>query len=214
MAKLYFYYSAMNAGKTTTLLQASYNYRERAMNTVIFSPYLDTRFSREKVVSRIGIESEAVVFDDEFDFVRYVDAYNRFKDEPLHCMLIDECNLLSHEQVLQLCHIVDFHDIPILCYGLRTNYMGKCFEGSQALLGLADELIELKAICHCGKKASMNLRVDEDGNVIDEGKEVVIGGNDKYVSVCRKHFFLKDTGKFVKPKNEPAVNYLNLDEQL
>ena len=214
MAKLYFYYSAMNAGKTTTLLQASYNYRERAMNTMIFSPSIDDRYDRDKVVSRIGIESEAVLFDKDFDFSRYFDAYQRFKKETLHCLLVDESQFLTYEQVLQLCHIVDFHHLPILCYGLRTNYMGKSFEGSAALLSLADELVELKAICHCGSKANMTLRVGEDGKVIEEGEEIDIGGNEKYVSVCRKHFFLKDIGEFIQPICKPAINYLNLDDSL
>lgn len=212
MAKLYFYYSSMNAGKTTTLLQASYNYRERGMTTVIFTPAFDDRFAKHKVVSRIGVQSDAVDFDQDFDFVQYFEAYKRFKKAKMDCILLDEAQFLSEDQVEQLAHIVDFHDLPVLCYGLRTNHMGYAFEGSKHLLAIADELVELKAICHCGRKANMTLKVDEDGQVVEQGAEVEIGGNERYISVCRKHFYLQDTGKFVKPKDEKPFNYMKMDE--
>lgn len=187
MAKLYFYYSSMNAGKSTALLQASYNYRERGMNTVVLAPSLDDRYGQGVVTSRIGLQSEAGAIRPEEDLFATVGALNA--EEPLHCVLIDEAQFLSKEQVLQLGRISDILDIPVLAYGLRTDFRGEPFEGSKYLLAIADNLKEIKAICHCGSKATMVIRQDQDGNVITSGESVEIGGNDRYVSMCRKHFY-------------------------
>ncbi len=187
MAKLYFYYSSMNAGKSTSLLQASYNYRERGMNTVILTPSVDTRYGEGVVTSRIGLQAEAMVVGAEEDlFVRVTKMNNA---ETLHCVLVDEAQFLSRKQVLQLALICDHLDIPVLAYGLRTDFRGEPFEGSKYLLAIADNLKEIKAICHCGSKATMVIRHDEKGNVITSGESVEIGGNDRYVSMCRKHFY-------------------------
>tara|TARA_B110000459_G_C16439390_1_gene415564 strand:+ start:61 stop:645 length:585 start_codon:yes stop_codon:yes gene_type:complete len=187
MAKLYFYYSSMNAGKSTALLQASYNYRERGMNTLVLAPTLDDRYGRGLVTSRIGLQSKAVsILPDEDLFAR---VSSLIVEKPLHCVLIDEAQFLSKKQVLQLGRISDHLDIPVLAYGLRTDFQGEPFEGSKYLLAIADNLKEIKAICHCGSKATMVIRQDPDGNVITSGKSVEIGGNDRYVSMCRKHFY-------------------------
>jgi thymidine kinase len=187
MAKLYFYYSSMNAGKSTALLQASYNYRERGMNTLVLAPTLDDRYGTGLVTSRIGLQSEAVsILPDEDLFAR---VSSLIVEKPLHCVLIDEAQFLSKKQVLQLGRISDHLDIPVLAYGLRTDFQGEPFEGSKYLLAIADNLKEIKAICHCGSKATMVIRQDPDGNVITSGKSVEIGGNDRYVSMCRKHFY-------------------------
>jgi thymidine kinase len=187
MAKLYFYYSSMNAGKSTALLQASYNYRERGMNTVVLTPSLDDRYGQGVVTSRIGLQSEAGAIKPDEDLFDSVSSLNA--QEPLHCVLIDEAQFLSKQQVLQLGRISDLLDIPVLAYGLRTDFRGEPFEGSKYLLAIADNLKEIKAICHCGSKATMVIRQDEDGNVITSGESVEIGGNDRYVSMCRKHFY-------------------------
>ena len=187
MAKLYFYYSSMNAGKSTALLQASYNYRERGMNTLVLAPTLDDRYGTGLVTSRIGLQSKAVsILPDEDLFAR---VSSLIVEKPLHCVLIDEAQFLSKKQVLQLGRISDHLDIPLLAYGLRTDFQGEPFEGSKYLLAIADNLKEIKAICHCGSKATMVIRQDPDGNVITSGKSVQIGGNDRYVSMCRKHFY-------------------------
>ena len=187
MAKLYFYYSSMNAGKSTALLQASYNYKERGMNTLVLAPTLDDRYGTGLVTSRIGLQSEAVsILPDEDLFAR---VSSLIVEKPLHCVLIDEAQFLSKKQVLQLGRISDHLDIPVLAYGLRTDFQGEPFEGSKYLLAIADNLKEIKAICHCGSKATMVIRQDPDGNVITSGKSVEIGGNDRYVSMCRKHFY-------------------------
>ena len=186
MAKLYFYYSSMNAGKSTSLLQSSYNYRERGMNTLVLAPELDDRYGVGTVKSRIGLESEATTFrnsDNLFDIVS-----SRLANEPLHCVLIDEAQFLTSEQVFQLGEVSDSLNVPVLAYGLRTDFQGEPFEGSKYLLAWADTLNELKAICHCGRKAIMVLRMDAEGNAVTEGSQVEIGGNDRYVSMCRKHF--------------------------
>ena len=186
MAKLYFYYSSMNAGKSTALLQSSYNYKERGMNTLVLAPRLDDRFGVGKVTSRIGIESEATTFGtdtDLFELIRERDA-----EESLHCVLVDEAQFLTREQVFALGEVTDTLSIPVLAYGLRTDFQGEPFEGSKYLLAWADNLKELKAICHCGSKATMVLRLDGDGNAVTEGSQVEIGGNDRYISMCRKHF--------------------------
>ncbi len=186
MAKLYFYYSSMNAGKSTALLQSSYNYRERGMNTVVLAPAFDDRYGVGKVTSRIGLEAAATTFskgDNLFDIITAC-----VNEDPLHCILIDEAQFLTKEQVSQLGDITDDMNIPVLAYGLRTDFQGEPFEGSKYLLAWSDNLKELKAICHCGSKATMVIRLDEDGNAITHGSQVEIGGNDRYISMCRKHF--------------------------
>jgi thymidine kinase len=186
MAKLYFYYSSMNAGKSTALLQSSYNYRERGMQTLVLAPDFDNRYGVGKVTSRIGLESAATTFRSDEDLFKLVSR--KFDDAPLHCVLIDEAQFLTKEQVHQLGDVTDELDIPVLAYGLRTDFQGEPFEGSKYLLAWADNLKELKAICFCGGKATMVIRLDEDGNAITQGSQVEIGGNDRYVSMCRKHF--------------------------
>jgi len=186
MAKLYFYYSSMNAGKSTALLQSSYNYRERGMNTLVLAPQLDDRFGVGKVKSRIGIETKATTFANDTDLLKLIDRSHRA--EPLHCVLVDEAQFLTRDQVFQLSEVTDKLKIPVLAYGLRTDFQGEPFEGSKYLLAWSDNLKELKAICHCGTKATMVLRLDGDGNAVTEGSQVEIGGNDRYVSMCRKHF--------------------------
>ncbi len=189
MAKLFFYYSAMNAGKTTTLLQSSYNYRERGMETLLYTPALDTRYGSGRVASRIGLASEAVAFDRSFDFFKEIGHQKQVLSK-LACILVDEAQFLTKTQVQQLCQVVDHLHLPVLAYGLRTDFLGNTFEGSHALLALAEELIEIKTICHCGRKATMTARVDENGVRIKEGAQVEIGGNDRYVALCRQHFSL------------------------
>jgi thymidine kinase len=186
MAKLYFYYSAMNAGKSTTLLQSSFNYQERGMNTLLFTAAIDDRYGKSVISSRIGLKANAVTFDSNLDL--FVKIADELKNRPLHCILVDEAQFLNHEQVKQLCSVADSLKIPVLCYGLRTDFQANLFEGSKWLLALADEIIELKTICKCGSKATMNLRVDENGNAVQEGASIEIGGNDRYIALCRKHF--------------------------
>ncbi|MEH0688737.1 thymidine kinase [Vibrio cholerae] len=186
MAQMYFYYSAMNAGKSTTLLQSSFNYQERGMTPVIFTAALDDRYGIGKVSSRIGLQSDAQLFRAETDLFAEIKALN--EQQKRHCILVDECQFLTKEQVYQLTEVVDKLHIPVLCYGLRTDFLGELFEGSKYLLSWADKLIELKTICHCGRKANMVIRTDEEGNAIAHGDQVAIGGNDKYVSVCREHY--------------------------
>lgn len=186
MAKLHFYYSAMNAGKTTTLLQSNYNYQERGMNTLLFIPSIDTRHALGIISSRIGLQNEAHAFEKEFDFFTFVK--NHIQKQKISCILIDEAQFLSREQVYQLTSIVDELKIPVLAYGLRSDFMGEPFEGSKYLLALAEEITEIKTICHCGRKATMNARIDENGYVLREGEQVEIGGNDRYIALCRKHY--------------------------
>ena len=187
MAKLHFYYSAMNAGKTTTLLQSSYNYRERGLKTLLFKPEVDTREGKGFISSRIGLQADAIEFTSGFDFFDYVEKHITRETKPA-CILVDEVHFISKSQVLQLAKIVDTFNIPVLCYGLRTDFMGEPFEGSKYLLGLAEELTEIKTICHCGRKATMNVRIDSYGRPVREGEQIEIGGNDRYISTCRKHF--------------------------
>jgi len=186
MAKLYFYYSSMNAGKSTALLQSSYNYKERGMNTLVLAPRLDDRYGAGKVTSRIGIETEATAFERLDDLYTLIENQN--SEETLHCILIDEAQFLTRDQVFQLSDVTDKLNIPVLAYGLRTDFQGEPFEGSKYLLAWSDNLKELKAICHCGSKATMVLRLDGDGNAVTEGSQVEIGGNDRYISMCREHF--------------------------
>lgn len=187
MAKLYFYYSAMNAGKTTTLLQSAHNYHERGMRTLILTPKLDNRFGEGLVASRIGLQARGTVFtrDDDLQALTEADIAAR---GPLHCVLVDEAQFLSKRQVWQVTEIVDKLGIPVLAYGLRTDFRGELFEGSQYLLAWADNLVEIKTICHSGRKATMVLRVDENGRAISDGPQVEIGGNERYVSVSRGEF--------------------------
>ncbi|ASK78559.1 thymidine kinase [Paraphotobacterium marinum] len=184
MAQLYFYYSTMNAGKSTNLLQASFNYKERGLNSLIYTAKIDTRFGESKVSSRIGLSEKAFTFDKNTDFYKSISE----KDFKLDCLLIDESQFLTKSQVLQLSNVVDMLDIPVLCYGLRTDFQGELFEGSQYLLAWSDKLVELKTICFCGRKANMVLRQTEDGTPIREGSQIDIGGNEKYISLCRKHY--------------------------
>lgn len=186
MAKLYFYYSSMNAGKSTALLQSSYNYRERGMKTLVLAPELDDRFGAGKVTSRIGIEAEAHTFRQADDLFQLVTS--RIESEPIHCVLVDEAQFLTRDQVFQLGEVTDQLNIPVLAYGLRTDFQGEPFEGSKYLLAWSDNLKELKAICHCGTKATMVVRLDQDGKAVTQGSQIEIGGNDRYVSLCRKHF--------------------------
>ena len=187
MAKLFFYYSAMNAGKTTSLLQSSYNYQERGMNTLTFIPDFDNRYEAGKITSRIGLQCDAFAFAKEFNFFDYITEQITVIPN-LKCILVDEAQFLTKAQVKQLCKLIDKVNLPVLCYGLRTDFLGELFEGSRYLLAWADELIELKTICHCGRKAIMNTRVNAQGQMLQEGAQIEIGGNDRYISVCRKHF--------------------------
>ncbi|KLN96730.1 thymidine kinase [Moellerella wisconsensis] len=186
MAQLYFYYSAMNAGKSTSLLQSSYNYKERGMRALIFTAEIDTRFAQGKVVSRIGLSADALLFSPQTDMAEAIKTENN--NQKVHCVLIDECQFLTKQQVEQLCEIVDNVDIPVLCYGLRTDFSGELFSGSQYLLAWSDKLVELKTVCWCGRKAGRVLRIGSDGIPVYEGAQVDIGGNEKYISVCRKHY--------------------------
>jgi len=186
VAKLYFYYSAMNAGKTTLLLQSAHNYRERGMRPLLFTPALDDRYRVGVIRSRIGLESDAVVFGREDDLFAHVEG--DLDEQNIHCVLVDEAQFLTRDQVFQLTEIVDRLNIPVLCFGLRTDFQGELFEGSRYLLAWADQLEELKTICHTGKKATMVVRVDENGYALREGSQVEIGGNERYVSVSRKEF--------------------------
>lgn len=189
MAKLYFYYSAMNAGKSTVLLQSAYNYNERGMDALLYTPEIDTRFGKGKISSRIGLSSEAVPFNNTFNL--YEHAKKACLENPnIKCILIDEAQFLTKDQVKQLTDIVDKIDLPVLAYGLRSDFLGEPFEGSKYLLVWADNLIEIKTICHCGKKAMMNARIDEQGKVIKTGEQIQIGGNERYIAVCRRHYKL------------------------
>ena len=192
MAKLYFYYSAMNAGKTTTLLQSAHNYHERGMRTLILTPQLDDRYGTGVVASRIGLQAQGRIFDREDDLqaiVRHdIASHASTSSGALHCVLVDEAQFLTKAQVWQLGEIVDRLGIPVLSYGLRTDFRGELFEGSQYLLAWADNLVELKTICHTGKKATMVVRVDERGRALTQGPQKEIGGNDRYISVSRAEF--------------------------
>ena len=186
MAKLYFYYASMNAGKSTTLLQADFNYRERGMATMLWTAALDTRPAGRPIASRIGLEAGAHLFGGKTDL--WAEVMDEHRSTPLACVLIDEAQFLSPRQVWQCARLADEGGIPVLCYGLRTDFKGELFPGSAVLLGIADELIELKAVCHCGRKATMNLRLDEKGAPISEGAQTEIGGNERYAALCRRHF--------------------------
>lgn len=192
MAKLYFYYSSMNAGKSTTLLQADFNYRERGMDTMLWTAAIDNRYDTGAISSRIGLRADAHMFAPETDL--WADVNAEAAQRSLACVLVDEAQFLSRDQVLQLARLADEANIPIVTYGLRTDFQAELFPGSAALLGIADTLVELKAVCECGRKATMNLRVDVDGNAVKEGAQTEVGGNDRYVALCRKHFMEKVRG--------------------
>ncbi|TWT81942.1 Thymidine kinase [Planctomycetes bacterium CA13] len=186
MAKLYFYYSAMNAGKSTVLLQASYNYRERGMNTLILIPEIDHRDGVGKVTSRIGLSSEAITFNQVDNLFSVISSEHR--SQTLHAVFVDEAQFLTKLQVRQLSDVCDSLDIPVMTYGLRTDFLGHLFEGSEHLLAWSDTLSEIKTICHCGRKATMVLRIDAKGQPLKDGEQIQIGGNERYISVCRRHF--------------------------
>lgn len=186
MAKLYFNYSTMNAGKSTVLLQAAHNYRERGMVPYLITAQLDNRAGEGRIASRIGIAQGADTFHAKEDVFTKVAA--RLKSGPCACIFVDEAHFLTDRQVWQLARAVDDLGIPIMCYGLRVDFQGRLFPGSAALLALSDEMREIRTICHCGKKASMVIRKDAKGQVVREGAQVQIGGNESYVSLCRRHW--------------------------
>ncbi|WP_224815755.1 thymidine kinase [Hasllibacter sp. MH4015] len=186
MAKLYFHYSTMNAGKSTLLLQASYNYIERGMQTYLLTANFDDRAGMGKIGSRIGIEAEADTYTQSDDLYGKIAA--RLAAGPCACVLIDEAQWMTRDQVWQLARAVDDLNVPVMAYGLRVDFRGELFPGSAALLALADEMREVRTICHCGKKATMVIRVDENGDAIREGAQIEVGGNDRYISLCRRHF--------------------------
>ena len=201
MEKLFFNYSSMNAGKTTILLQSAHNYRERGLTPMLFTPKLDDRYGEGWIKSRIGLQARATIFTAEDDLFELTRA--QLEDRNIHCVLVDESQFLSRDQVYQLSEIVDRLDIPVLCFGLRTDFQGELFEGSKYLLAWADELSEIKTICHTGRKANMVVRVDDEGYALKEGAQVEIGGNERYVSVSRgefkRVFFGGQKIKFIEP---------------
>jgi thymidine kinase len=204
MAKLHFYYSAMNAGKTTTLLQSNYNYQERGMNTLLFIPSIDTRHALGIISSRIGLEAEAIPFQTSFEFFMYIQK--AIENEKISCILVDEAQFLTKRQVIELAQVADELKIPVLAYGLRSDFLGEPFEGSQYLLAWAEEITEIKTICHCGKKATMNARVNATGELAREGAQIEIGGNDRYIALCRKHFMAGEASPaFAKLERKLAV---------
>ena len=192
MAKLYFNYSSMNAGKSTMLLQANHNYIERGMNPRIYTSDLDNRFGKGEIVSRIGLKAKSNIFTSKTNIYR--DILNFSKNSIVDCVLIDEAQFLTQNQVSQLGKVVDELDIPVLTFGIRTDFQGNLFEGSKYLLAWADNLKEIKTVCHCGRKATMVLRLNAKGEVVSDGTQIEIGGDEKYVSVCRKHFIEKNIG--------------------
>jgi thymidine kinase len=199
MASLYFKYAAMNSGKSTQLLQAHYNYQERGMNPVAMTARLDDRYGAGKITARIGLDLDVDTFNATTDIFAYM--YRKSKEQKIDALLIDEAQFLSEAQVFQCARIVDELDIPVLCYGLKTDFMGRLFTGSEALLRLADNLEEIKTICWCGKKATQTARVTPDGIVVRQGQQIAIGGNDMYTSLCRKHF-MQGEARAVKNKSQ------------
>jgi len=186
MAKLYFYYAAMNAGKSATLLQADFNYRERGMRTLLFTAAFDDRFEPGKITSRIGLAAHAAAIDEDTDLFEEVGI--ELAESPVHAVLVDEAQWLTRAQVFQLAAVCDELNIPVVAYGLRTDFQAKLFPGSAALLAIADTLVELKAICACGRKATMNLRIDDQGYPVKQGEQIEVGGNERYVALCRRHY--------------------------
>ncbi|AKE45178.1 thymidine kinase [Escherichia coli O157 typing phage 13] len=186
MASLIFTYAAMNAGKSSSLLTAAHNYKERGMGVLVLKPAIDTRDSKGEIVSRIGIRQDANIITKDMDIFEFYKWAAAQKD--IHCVFVDEAQFLTTEKVYQLSRIVDVYNVPVMAYGLRTDFKGNLFEGSQALMAIADKLVELKGVCHCGKKATMVARVTEDGLPITDGSQIEIGDTDRYVSLCRKHW--------------------------
>ena len=216
MAKLFFNYSSMNAGKTTILLQSAHNYRERGLMPMLFTPKLDDRYGEGWIKSRIGLQARATIFTSEDDLFEITLA--QLEERNIHCVLVDEAQFLSRDQVYQLSEIVDRLNIPVLCFGLRTDFQGELFEGSKYLLAWADQLTEIKTICHTGRKANMVVRVDDEGYAIKEGAQLEIGGNERYVSVSRAEFKKVFIGgeriKFIEPvANEPDDGSAAEEEQ-
>ncbi|PCI06120.1 MAG: thymidine kinase [Hyphomicrobiales bacterium] len=192
MAKLYFSYSAMNAGKSTLLLQASYNYQERGMETLLLISAIENRSRQGEITSRIGLNQSADIFTNDDDIYEFIRA--RTEGKKIACIFIDEAQWMSGEQIWQLAKVVDELGIPIMCYGLRTDFQGKTFPGSAGLLAIADEIREVRTICWCGSKATMVVRLDGDGKPLEEGEQIFVGGNESYVSLCRKHWSKRDLG--------------------
>ena len=186
MAQLYFYYSAMNAGKSTALLQSAYNYKEMGMHPLLMTAALDNRYGVGSITSRIGLAEEADLFGSDTNLLQHID--DQYQQQKIDCVLIDESQFLTRQQVLQLTKVVDNLNVPVLCYGIRSDFQGELFTGSQHLLAWADKLIELKTVCWCGRKATMVVRKNAEGEVVTQGEQVHIGGNDTYQSLCRKHF--------------------------
>jgi thymidine kinase len=189
MAKLYFYYSAMNAGKSTVLLQSSYNYKERGMDTLLFVPAIDKRFGHGKIHSRIGLSADAIAIDENFNLLEYT-RLQKQTNPKIECVFVDEAQFLNKDQVMQLTEVVDSLNLPVLAYGIRSDFLGEPFTGSLYLLTWADNIVEIKTVCHCGKKATMNTRIDNQGKVVKKGEQIQIGGNERYIAMCRKHFKL------------------------
>ena len=192
MAKLYFNYSSMNAGKSTALLQANHNYLERGMKTMMFTFSEDNRFEKGMIVSRIGIKSNAHPFNNSTDI--HTEVSNQLKEEKVDCLLVDEAQFLTKKQVHDLGRVVDELNIPVLTFGIRTDFQGELFEGSKYLLAWADNLKEIKTVCWCGRKATMVVRINDKNEIISEGEQIEIGGNEKYVPLCRSHFVSKNLG--------------------
>ena len=192
MAKLYFNYSSMNAGKTTMLLQSNHNYLEKGMNPEIYTSNLENRYGSGEIVSRIGLKAKSNLFSSKTDI--YLEIKKKLETNCVDCVLIDEAQFLTKEQVAQLGMVVDNLDIPVLAFGIRTDFQGNLFNGSKYLLAWADNLKEIKTVCHCGRKATMVLRLNDEGAVVIDGTQIEIGGEDRYTSVCRKHFYEKNIG--------------------
>lgn len=206
MAKLYFYYASMNAGKSTVLLQSSFNYRERGMHTLLFTAALDDRAGVGSIASRIGLLAPAQLFEPGLDLFAAIAAAHA--GQAVDCVLVDEAQFLTRDQVWQLARVADDLRIPVLCYGLRTDFQGNLFEGSASLLAIADTLSEMKAICFCGAKATMNLRIDAQGRAVTSGQQTEIGGNDRYVALCRRHFTAASRGELTSLKGPADDQHL------
>ena len=194
MAKLYFSYSAMNAGKSAILLQSAYNYHERGMKTLLLKPEVDTRDPLSNhIVSRIGIKAQAEVFSADTNLEAFIKLY--YNKTKVDCILLDESQFLTPDQVWQLASISDDFGIPVMCYGLRTDFKGNLFPGSATMLAIADDVREIRTLCWCGRKATMTMRFDAEGKAITDGNQVDVGGNEKYISLCRRHWLEKKTAK-------------------
>ena len=192
MAKLYLYYSSMNAGKSTALLQASYNYQERGMHTLLLTPAVDDRYGDGRVTSRIGLQADAEIFTASKDLFKKIEASHL--QQAIHCVLVDEAQFLTRAQVIGLGKVCDYLDIPVLAYGLRTDFQGELFPGSAILLAISDVLREIRTICWCGRKATMVVRLDGDGRILEDGDQVAVGGEESYVSLCRRHWDDRELG--------------------